>query len=209
MKESVKDLERFEEYMKNAINSIYGDLVKTINDCLEAILRSTVTNAENLENLFGNHIDLLKTQRMKEDGDFVNTPFKNLELVSFDKFSTKSETTRDKSSPLTDQNFIVRQYSKTEVDDPDVKEKEKYLLKDNWNEKQIRLKSAASTLKLEQEKRFECNQCVYKTNDSSNLTRHVKAKHSMVKDWSCTECEFVASRKFTLMVHLKSKHRNL
>ena len=57
-------------------------------------------------------------------------------------------------------------------------------------------------------KQNECDQCLYTTKDSYNLSRHMKAKHSNVRDWGCEQCDYASSRKDKLANHINMKHRN-
>merc|ERR1712150_220168 len=219
MKESIKEFERFEEGMKYVISTVFGELIKNINDCLQEVVKLTVDNAENFEHLFAVQLDILKNQRMENDYHIGNSKnmrvkltkedfsLKTKELVSSNGCTRRLQLINEKSSLKSDQCANGTGYTKTEIDSYDEETSQGWLLQDNLSEKPGKLKSLVSLQNHPLERHFECNQCVYKTNDQSNLTRHVKSKHSLVKDWGCTECEFVASRKDALHAHLKNKHR--
>jgi len=52
---------------------------------------------------------------------------------------------------------------------------------------------------------YLCEQCAYKTTDSSNLKRHVKTKHEMVS-YKCDQCDYTSPRKDTLKNHVEGRH---
>jgi len=55
------------------------------------------------------------------------------------------------------------------------------------------------------DKRYECEQCDYKTNHSSDMHNHIKCKHDGVK-YPCQQCGYQATQPSNLMRHIKSIH---
>ena len=55
------------------------------------------------------------------------------------------------------------------------------------------------------ENKFKCQQCEFRTNMKSNVTKHVKSEHSI----SCDKCDFKTSNKMHLNMHVKACHKKI
>ena len=55
------------------------------------------------------------------------------------------------------------------------------------------------------ENKFKCQQCEFRSNMKSNVTKHVKSEHSI----SCDKCDFKTSNKMHLNMHVKACHKKL
>lgn len=64
-------------------------------------------------------------------------------------------------------------------------------------------------LNINNEKKFKCELCVYKTKDKSNLNQHVKMVHLKIKGFACNSCKYVCSLNSHLNKHIRNKHSNI
>ncbi|RXG59516.1 Hunchback-like protein [Armadillidium vulgare] len=56
--------------------------------------------------------------------------------------------------------------------------------------------------------KFVCDECGYKANSKSKLTRHkLTHKETLKKEFQCDHCEYKANRKDRLQVHIHTKHK--
>ncbi|RXG59621.1 Zinc finger protein [Armadillidium vulgare] len=56
--------------------------------------------------------------------------------------------------------------------------------------------------------KFVCDECGYKANNKSKLTRHkLTHKETLEKEFQCDHCEYKANRKDRLQVHIHTKHK--
>ena len=61
---------------------------------------------------------------------------------------------------------------------------------------------------LEEEGKYNCNQCDHQATTQSNMTTHIKSKHEGVK-YACDDCDKQFSQKQNLRMHIKSIHRGV
>lgn len=58
------------------------------------------------------------------------------------------------------------------------------------------------------EKKFNCEECEYSTNDHNSFRRH-KSQHSLVHQYKCTACEYSSIQSNTYRKHLEKQHPEL
>lgn len=58
------------------------------------------------------------------------------------------------------------------------------------------------------EKRFNCKECEYSTNDHNSFRRH-KSQHSMVHHYKCPGCDYTSIQSNTYRKHLEKQHPEL
>ena len=56
--------------------------------------------------------------------------------------------------------------------------------------------------------KYQCQQCDYENNQSSNLKLHVEAKHEGVR-YPCDQCDYKATRELSLKRHQEIKHEGV
>lgn len=58
------------------------------------------------------------------------------------------------------------------------------------------------------EKKFNCEECEYSTNDHNSIRRH-KSQHSLVHQYKCSACEYTSIQSNTYRKHLEKQHPEL
>jgi len=56
---------------------------------------------------------------------------------------------------------------------------------------------------------YKCNDCPYYTNNNSNLTRHIQAKHLLPNKFQCPMCFYSTNRNNYLNKHVKTHHASI
>ena len=69
-------------------------------------------------------------------------------------------------------------------------------------------KRKKSDVSIKKDGKYQCQQCDYKNNCSSNLRKHVTAKHDGVR-YSCDKCDYRATQQQNLKKHKEYKHEGV
>ena len=59
------------------------------------------------------------------------------------------------------------------------------------------------------DRRFECEQCAFKSKRKSKLKEHVKCVHEKLKLFKCPQCGHTFGRRDILDKHLQATHDNI
>merc|ERR1712126_541663 len=225
-----RSMDQFQQQMVLRMNKAYGLLVKEINESLTRILQMTIGTAEELEQFLIMEVEEMKKNvltnpsKIHQKSKQINANRLPSPLSSkYDQISDYNNSSYLFDNEENNQNSWSR-FNRSGDNKRNYEIKEEQLTVDEFvdeknhfpDSRSLHIKNKESKQNIERNKTtkmnkreaaFECDRCGTVFTQDVSLQRHIKAKHTNVRDFECTECDYATYRKDKLALHVAKHNR--